>query len=87
MTGIVASSLWIVASGVPLRFFLRFLAIERGDLRAMLDDLVDQQPTLSRDERRVGAGGRREVGHGIVAAGQRRAQPRDVDLLGAQIVA
>ena len=32
-------------------------------------------------------GGRHEVGHRIVAAGERRAQPGDVELLGEQVVA
>ena len=68
--------------GGLLGFLLRLLAIERGELGALLGHLVEQKLALGRDQRRVGAGRRHEVGRRIVAAGQRRAQPRDVELLG-----
>ena len=70
-----------------LGFLLRLLAGERGDLGAVLGHLVEQKLTLGADQRWVCIGGRREVGHRIVPAGERRAQPRDVELLGEEVVA
>ena len=69
-----------------LGLLLRLLAVERGDLGAVLGHLVEQELTLRRDQRRICVGGRREVGRRIVAAGKCRAQPRDIELLGHEIV-
>src|SRR5262249_7274078 len=44
--------------------------------------LVEQELTLSAQQCRVCFGGRREFGERIVPGGERRAQPRDVELLG-----
>ena len=57
-------------------FLLRLLTRERGDLGAMLGDLVEQQLTLGADQDRVRTGRRREVGRMIIAGRQRRARSR-----------
>ena len=69
-----------------LGLLLRLLTVERGDLGLMLGDLVEQKVALRGDQRSDRIDGRHEIGHGIVAADQCRAQPRDVELLGEQIV-
>ena len=69
-----------------LGFFLCLLAGECGDLGAVLSHLVEQELTLGADQCRVCIGGRREVGHRIVPAGERRPQPRDVEMLGEEVV-
>ena len=70
-----------------LGFLLRLLTGECGDLGAVLGHLVEQKLTLGADQCRVCIGGRREVGHRIVPGGECRAQPRDVELLGEEVVA
>ena len=70
-----------------LGFLLRLLTVDRGDLGAVLADLVQQELALHGDQGGVRVGGRREIGQGIVSAGQRRAQPRDIELLGQKIAA
>jgi hypothetical protein len=74
-------------AGGLLGLLLRLLAGERGNLGAVLGHLVEQKLALGADQRWVRIGGRREVGQRIVAAGERRAQPRDVELFGEQVVA
>src|SRR5262249_25236852 len=64
-----------------LGFLLRLLTVERRQLGAVLDHLVEQKLTLSAQQCRVGFGGRREVGERIVPGGGRRAEPRGVELL------
>ena len=84
----IVSSLWIVADVVACSAsFCACWRTECGNLGAMLGHLVEQQLTLGRDQFGVGIGGRREIGHRIVAAGERRAQARDVEPFGKQIVA
>ena len=70
-----------------LGFFLRLLSGERGDLGAVFGHLIEQKLALGADQRRVRIVGRREVGHGIVPAAKCRAQPRDVEPLGEEVVA
>ena len=69
-----------------LGFLLRLLTGECSDFGAVLGHLVEQKLTLGADQCWVGIGGRREVGHRIVPAGECRAQPRDVELLGEDVV-
>ena len=73
--------------GGLLGLLLRLLTGECGDLGAMLGHLVQQKLALGADQFRVCVGGRHEIGRGIVAAGERRAQSRDVEPLGEQVVA
>jgi hypothetical protein len=70
-----------------LGFLLRLLTAECGDLGAVLGHLVEQELTLGAQQCRVCFGGRREVGERIVPGGERRAQPRDVELLGEEVAA
>ena len=70
-----------------LGFLLRLLTGECGNLGAVLGHLVKQKLTLGGDQIRVGIGGRHEVGHGIIAVGECRAQARDVEPLGEEVVA
>src|SRR5580704_7721077 len=60
-----------------LGFSLFFLTIERGDLGAMLDHLVDEKLALSCDQHRRRPGRGYEVGRRIIAVGERSAQTRD----------
>ncbi len=73
--------------GGLLGLLLRLLTADRGDLGAMLADLVHQKLALHGDQGGVGVGGRRKISQGIVPAGQRRAQAGDVELLGQKIAA
>ena len=70
-----------------LGFLLRLLTGECSELGAVLGHLVEQKLTLGAEQCRICTGGRREVGHGIVPSGECRAQPRDVELLGEEVVA
>ena len=70
-----------------LGLLLRLLTVERAELGAVLGHLVEQELTLSAQQCRVCFGGRREVGERIVPGGERRAQPRDVELLGEEVAA
>src|SRR5215472_17319780 len=70
-----------------LGLLLRLLTVERAELGAVLGHLVQQELTMGAQQRRVGIGGRREVGKRIVPGGQRRAQPRPVELLGEEVAA
>src|SRR6266436_2749736 len=70
-----------------LGFLLRLLTEERGDLGAMLGHLVLQELTLGSDQFRICIGRRREISRGIIPAGKRGAQPRDVEPLGEEVVA
>jgi hypothetical protein len=63
------------------------LSADAGINGAVLVHLAEQELTLGADKYRVCIGGRREVGHTIVSvAGECRAQPRDVELLGEEVV-
>src|SRR5215472_11073621 len=76
MTGIMVSSLWMVAAVVALLgLLLRLLTVERAELGAVLGHLVQQELTLVSQQCRVCICGRREVGKRIVPGGERRAQP------------
>ena len=59
----------------------------RGDLGAVLDHLIQQELTLGTQQCWVCIGGRCKVGHRIVSGGERPAQPRDIELLGEEVVA
>jgi hypothetical protein len=70
-----------------LGFLLRLLTAKCGDLGAVLGHLVQQKLTLGAKQCWVCIGGRCKVGHRIVSSGERRAQPRDIELLGEEVVA
>jgi len=70
-----------------LGFFLRLLAGERGDLGSVFGRLVEQKLSLGTDQCWVCISRRREVSHRIVPRGERRAKPRDIQLLGEEVVA
>ena len=65
-----------------LGFLLRLLPGERGDFGAMLGHLVEQQLALGTDQCLVRARRRREFRRRIISAGERRAQPCNIELLG-----
>jgi len=70
-----------------LGLLLRLLTVERAELGAVLGHLVQQELTLVSQQCRVCICGRREVGKRIVPGGERRAQPRAVELLGEEVAA
>ena len=69
-----------------LGFLLRLLTGERGDLGSVFSHLIEQKLSLRTDQCWVCISRRREVGRRIVPAGECRPQPRDVELLGEEVV-
>ena len=70
-----------------LGFLLRLLTQQGGDLGAVLRHLVEQELALRGDQFGVRAGGSNEISCGIIAAGKCRAQARDIEPFGQQVVA
>jgi hypothetical protein len=86
ITGNIVSSLWTVAAVVACSAsFLHLLTADA--LGAVLDHLIQQELTLGTQQCWVCIGGRCKVGHRIVSGGERPAQPRDIELLGEEVVA
>ncbi len=70
-----------------LGYFLCLLTGERCDLRVVLGQLAEQDLALAADQCRIDLGRCIEVGRRVVASGEGRAQPRDIELLGQQVAA
>ena len=87
MTGIVRLQLMDGGHDRALfGFLLRLLTGKRRNLGAEFGHLIEQELALSVDQCGICVGGRREVGDRIISAGQRRIQPRDVQLFGEEII-